>query len=191
MGTKIRAAKTSLVAAFLAAGGTAAAKAAPSASAPHSPSRAGVANPLHHYVKITWGDALIRFLKLDGFPAYLKIDNFAQLTNYYKDALLSDAATLHDAWPSKISPLLDLYQKANGGLLSGILIGLEQYFKLEDKEALFTYLYGTPGALEAYSKLEDFWNALQTVGSDEKKSAFDYFQKLTGISELPAVQYGD
>jgi len=192
MGKKIRAAKASLVAAFLAAGGTAAAKATPANAAAHTPNATGASSPLIHYDKTTplmWGDALIRFLKLDGFPSYLKVDGFAALTNYYKVALMSDAAALYEAWPSKVSSLLDLYHKADAGPLSGILIGLDQYLKFENKAPLADYLK-TEDGLNAYLKFQDFFGALQAVARQDEKgpSALGYFIKLSGISYLPAVQ---
>ncbi len=117
MGRKMRAAKASLVAAFLAAGGAATAKAVPAGTAKP-------ANTIGGSSAISWGDPLIRFLKLDGFPAYLKIDGFAQLAQYYKLHLLADTATLYDKYPDQVAGLLDLYHKADAGPLSGILIGL-------------------------------------------------------------------
>jgi hypothetical protein len=195
MGRKICAAKASLVAAFLASSGAATAKsvaAADPASVPGAASPSSAADPLGAFfpkakLPVSWGDPLIRFLKLDGFPAYLKVDDFARLTHYYKAALLSDAAVLYDAWPSKIQSLLDVYQKADAGLLAGILIGLEQYNKYGDEETLLEYLQN-PAALDAYIKWQEFFDALRTVGREENGgSAFEYFYKLTGIRELPAV----
>src|SRR5204862_424840 len=140
MGRKIRAAKASLVAAFVAAGGAATAKSVSAASAaePSAP----VAS------QVNWGDQLVRFLKLDGFPAYFKVDEFAQLAQFYKASLLSDASALYYKYPDQVSALLDLYQKADAGPLSGILIGLETYWKADDIQPLLDYLK-TPGALDA------------------------------------------
>lgn len=43
--------------------------------------------------------------------------------------------------------------------------------------------------MDAYIKFRDFFNALQTVGRDEKNGgAFEFFVKETGIPEPPAVQ---
>jgi hypothetical protein len=180
MGRKIRAAKASLVAAFLAAGGAAAAKAVPAATTPGSLTISGS----------TWGDdPVTRFLKLDGFPAYLKIDGFASLTQYYKDALMGDGSTLYLKYEDQVSGLLDLYQKADGGPLGGLLAALEQYYKHQDSGPLLDYLK-TEAGMDAYLKFEDFFGALETVArADEGGStALEYFQKLTGIAGLPAVQ---
>lgn len=178
MGKKIRAAKASLVAAFLAAGGAATAESvSANAAAPPRPTSGGSS--------LTWGDPLIRFLKLDGFPAYLKVRGSAQLAQFYKPQLLADVAMLYDKWRPQVDDLLALYHKANAGPLSGILIGLEQYNKNKNIEPLLGYLK-TPGAMDAYIKFEDFFAALQKVGREG--GAFEFFSKETGISGLPAVQ---
>ncbi len=180
MGKKIRAAKASLVAAFVAAGGATAAKAEPTSSAASGETIEAVS-------AVSWGDQLIRFLKLDGFPAYMKIDEFAQLGQFYKEQLVSDAATLYDKWPDQVSDLLSLYIKGDAGPLAGILIGLEQYNKDQNIEPLLDYLK-TPGAMDAYVKFESFFSALQ---HDAREGAFQFFWKETGIAVVPAVQFGD
>ncbi len=126
-----------------------------------------------------WGDPLVRFLKLDGFPAYLKSDGFAQ---YYKDrTYLAQLSDLYQKDQSQVEDLLALYHKVNAGPLEGILIGLEQYYKQDqDVGALRDYLKA-PGAMEAYLKFETFLSALQ----DEAPLAFDSFLKLTGIAGDP------
>lgn len=186
MGKKIRAAQASLVAAFLAAGGAAATSGAKAAPA---------ANP--GPVQINWGDQLVRFIKLDGFPAYLKIDGFAALTQYYKEQILSDASALYVKYGQKVYDVLSYYQKADGGPLSGILIGLEQFYKEKNIEPLLSYIKETPGAMDAYIKYDEFIGELQGVARDDAakgaSSALDYYVKLTGIDvgiegQLPAVQ---
>jgi hypothetical protein len=181
MGRKIQAAKASLVAAFLAAGGATAAKAA-------SPGPS----------QINWGDQLVRFIKFDGFPAYMKVDGFEALTQFYKEQILSDASTLYVKYDQKIHDVLAYYNKANGGLLSGILIGLEQFYKEKNIQPLLDYLKETPGAVDAYVKYDGFIEALQAVArsDDGKPSALDYYIKLSGIDvgidgQLPAVQSTD
>lgn len=67
----------------------------PDTSASSATGRPAKAGPASHAVKarssaarsntggtLEWGSALVRFLKLDGFPAYLKVENFTQ---YYKE----------------------------------------------------------------------------------------------------------
>jgi hypothetical protein len=191
MGRKIRAAKASLVAAFLAASGAATAKAMHSSASKPS-------NTIGGSVNVNWGDQLVRFMKLDGFPAYLKVDGFEALTQFYKASLLGDAAALYDKYPNKINDVLSYYNKANGGSLSGILIGLEQFYKDKNIEPLLDYVKDTPGAMDAYIKFDGFVGALQGVArSDEgAPSALDYYMKLTGIDvgidgQLPAVQSAD
>lgn len=112
MGRKIRAAKASLVAAFLATSGAATAKAM------HS-SAARPANTIGGAAAVNWGDPVIRFLKLDGFADYLKLDGSAQLAMFYKEQLLSDTASLYDKWMPQVNDLLALYHKASGGPLEG------------------------------------------------------------------------
>lgn len=174
MGKKIRAAKASLVAVFLAAGGTAAAKAVPASSA-------RPANTIGGAAAINWGDPLIRFLKLDGFPAYLKIDGFAQLAQFDKSSLLSDAAVLYQKCALQVDDLLALYHKADAGPLTGILIGLEQFYKEDTMQPLLDYLNNTPGAMDAYLKFENFFSALRENAS----GAFQFFYKETGIAGNP------
>jgi hypothetical protein len=179
MGRKIRAAKASLVAAFLAAGGAATAKAMHASSARPAATIGGAAS-------INWGDPLIRFLKLDGFPAYLKLDGFAQMAQYYKDQLISDAGVLYDKYPSQVADLLGLYHKADAGPLNGILIGLETYYKEQNIQPLLDYLK-MPGAMDAYLKFEGFFSALQAVNR-EGQGAFQFFYKETGIAGNPLGQ---
>jgi hypothetical protein len=179
MGRKIRAAKASLVAAFLAAGGAATAKSVASPGAEPALTIGGT---------VAWGDPVIRFLKLDGFPAYLKIDGFAQLAQYYKPQLIADASTLYLKFEDQVGDLLALYDKADAGPLAGILIGLERYYKDGDKETLLDFLK-TPANMDAYVKFEGFFDALRAVGrEDENGGAFELFVKETGIPALPAVQ---
>ena len=173
MGRKIRAAKASLVAAFVAAGGAAAVNAAHPASAQPT-NAASVAS-------IQWGDQLIRFLKLDGFPDYLKTDDSAQLALFYKERLLPDAAMLYTKYGSQVSDVLALYHKADGGPLNGILVGLEQFYKEQNIQPLLDYLK-TPGAMEAYLKFEGFFSVLQKAAPD---GAFQFFYKETGIAGNP------
>lgn len=178
MGRKIRAAQTSLVAAFVAAGGAAAAGAVPGKSA----------QPARHTATVTfinWGDPLIRFWKLDGFSSYFKYDGFAQLAQYYKVSLLRDAATMYDKWRPQVSDLLDLYHKAGAGPLAGILIGLETFYKEDGNvKPLLDYLK-TPGAMDAFVKFEKFFSALQTVSREDGNDAFSFFVKMTGIAGNP------
>ena len=176
MGKKIRAAKASLVAVFLAAGGAGTAKAVQTHTA-------RPANTIGGSSAVSWGDPVIRFLKLDGFPAYLKIDGFAQLAQYYKAQLLSDTATLYLKYEEPVAGVLDLYQKANAGPLTGILVGLEQYYKEDNLQPLQDYLK-TPGAMDAYLKFESFFSALQAVDTDGQ-GAFGFFYKETGIAGNP------
>ena len=138
---------------------------------------------------INWGDPLIRFLKLDGFPAYLKLDGFAQMAQYYKDQLISDAGVLYDKYPSQVADLLGLYHKADAGPLSGILIGLETYYKEQNIQPLLDYLK-MPGAMDAYLKFEGFFSALQAVNR-EGQGAFQFFYKETGIAGNPLGQSTD
>lgn len=175
MGRKIRAAKASLAAAFLAASGAAAAKAVPGHAARPALTIGGKT--------VSWGDPLVRFLKLDGFPAYLKVDGFAQLALYYKDALVTGAATLYVKDADPVAGLLDMYQKANAGPLSGILIGLEQYYKEKNSDALFEYIKSEDG-MANYLKFESFFSALQNDAPD----AFQFFYKETGIAGNPLEQ---
>jgi hypothetical protein len=180
MGKKLRAAKASLVAAFLAAGGAAAAE---GVSASAAPAATISGQP------VSWGDPLIRFLRLDGFPAYLKVGGFTQLAQFYKVSLLADAATLYEKWGDRVGDLLSLYQKADSGPLAGILIGLEQYNKAQDSTELLEFLK-SPGGLDAYAKFENFFSALQQ-SAREKGGALEFFETETGIVDVPAVQTGD
>ncbi len=176
MGKKIRAAKASLVAAFLAAGGAA------TATGMHSTSQK--TNTTWRAGTINWGDQLIRFMKLDGFPSYMKIDGSAQLAQFYKEQLLVDAAALYEKWRPAVDDLLALYQKANAGPLDGILIGLEQFYKYNETQPLLDYIK-TEDGLANYMKFESFFSALQAVDRDKQGGAFDFFVKMTGISGNP------
>ena len=181
MGRKIRAAQASLVATFLAAGGAATAKAM------HAKSAAGKAITING-ASINWGDQLIRYIKLDGFPSYFKVDNFAQLAQYYKAQLLSDAATLYFKYSEDVNNVLALYQKADGGPLTGILIGLEQYNKAQNAQPLIEYLKADKSNLDNYFKFFKVYNDLTQVAraDGEKGSALDFYIKLTGISSVPS-----
>ncbi|MHB8696058.1 MAG: hypothetical protein ACYDHH_33010 [Solirubrobacteraceae bacterium] len=183
MGKKVRAAKASLVAAFLAAGGAATAKAVTAGAAPANTGGRAAASA-------NWGDPLIRFLKLDGFPAYLKLEGFAQLAQYYKEQLLTDTATLYDKWRPQVDDLLALYQKADAGPLTGILVGLETFYKEQNIQPLLDYLK-TPGAMDAYLKFEGFFSALRAVAAKEGPSAFQFFYKETGIVGNPVGELTD
>jgi hypothetical protein len=179
MGKKIRAAKASVVAAFLAAGGAATATGMHASAAKTTNTIGGTS--------VNWGDPLIRFLKLDGFPSYLKIDGFAQLTQFYKGALLDDAAALYNKAPEQVAGLLDLYQKANAGPLNGILIGLEQFSKFNKVQPLADYVKTDEG-LANYVKFEDFFSALRAVDGDKQGGALDFFIKETGITSVPSIE---
>jgi hypothetical protein len=181
MGRKIRAAQASLVATFLAAGGAATAKAMHSSSARPANTIGGVS--------VNWGDQMIRFLKLDRFPAYLKYDGSAQLAMYDKVRLISDTETLYLKYGDKVGGVLDLYSKGNNDALAGALTALEQYWKQDDQKSFYDWIK-TPGALDVYLKYEDFYSALQAVakGDGENGSALDFYQKETGIMGVPAVQ---
>jgi hypothetical protein len=172
MGKKIRAAKASLVAAFLAAGGGAAATA----------SNAQAKNP--GPPSVSWGDPMIRFLKLDGFPAYIKFDGFAQLANFYKERLVSDVSALYLKYEDQTAALLDIYQKDHTQL-TGILIGLETYYKEQNIEPLLSYLK-QPGAQDAYVKFWTVLNDLQAISGRE--GAFGFFMNETGILADPLQQ---
>jgi hypothetical protein len=177
MGKKIRAAQASLVATFLAAAGTAAAKAAPQSSlSSNAPTGS----------QINWGDQFIRFLKLDGFPAYYKVDGFAQLAQYYKLRLLTDTATMYLKYGDDVNNLLSLYYKANAGPLDGLLVGLEQYNKADNEQPLLDYLK-VEGNLENYSKFQKVYTDLTEVARSDKTggSALEFFQKMTGIVDVP------
>ncbi len=178
MGKKIRVAQASLVATFLAASGAATAKAFHAKSAGKTATIGG---------SINWGDQLIRYLKLDGFPAYLKFVGFEQLTQYYKAQLLFDAAALYQKHELDVNNALALYQKADGGPLAGILIGLEQYNKAQNAQPLTDYLK-IKGNLDNYVKFQKVYNDLAEVArSDgENGSALDYYIKLTGIASVPS-----
>jgi hypothetical protein len=182
MGRKVKAAKASLVAAFLAAGGAAAtAKAGSSSNAQTSGSTAS-ATAVNG--SLEWGSALVRFLKLDGFPAYLKIDNFA---DYYKLLSVDELSVFYDKNRDPVDGVLALYQKggtAQGSMLEGILIGLEQYFKYDNRDVLFNFVKGED-ALAAYQKFATFYGALEKGAPD----ALSFFQKETGINGVPAVQF--
>jgi hypothetical protein len=182
MGKKIRAAQASLVATFLAAGGATAAKAMHAGSA-------RPANTIGGSSAINWGDQLIRYLKLDGFPAFLKVDGFAQLAQFYKEQLLSDAATMYLKFGDDVSNVLTLYQKADAGPLAGILIGLEQYNKAQNAQPLLDYLK-IKGNLDNYVKFQKVYFDLAQVarGDEEKGSALDFYIKLTGISSVPSPE---
>jgi hypothetical protein len=174
MGRKIRAAKASLVAAFVAAGGaTAATTSARTTAAPNQAA-----------ATINWGDPLVRFLKLDGFPAYLKIDGFTQ---YYKMLSTPDAlqelSNFYDKWRPAVDDVLSLYHKASGGSLEGILIGLEQYFKYDDIQPLLSYIKGEDAA-QAYFKFETFLGYLK----QDAPNAFQFFLKETSIAGDPLAQ---
>ena len=175
MGKKIRAAKASLVAAFLAAGGTAAATA----------TKAKAANP--GPAQVSWGDPLIRFWKLDGFADYFKYDGFAQLANFYKPQLIADASAMYDKYLKDTSALLDIYQKDHTQL-TGILIGLETYYKEKNIEPLLSFLE-QPGAQDAYFKFWSVMNDLQAISGRE--GAFGFFIKETGIVADPLQRSTD
>lgn len=176
MGKKIQAAKASLVAAFLAAGGGAVAKSL--ATPPAAPAAAAASAS-----DVSLGDQLVRFLKLDGFPAYLKASDFAQLENFYKPQLVATAGDLYFKYDSAVEGVLSLYQKANAGPLTGILIGLEKYWKQDDLKPLLDYLK-EPGAMDSYVKFQTFFSALSSV-SPQSGGAFEFFVKMTGIQGDP------
>jgi hypothetical protein len=188
MGRKIGTAKASLVAAFLAAGGAAATANANAGTASQPrvssrPAHAGGSDPFTRYSKIemSWGSALLRFLKLDGFPAYLKVTDFAQ---YYKLLSLEELSEFYVKDAAQVDGVLALYHKGgtrSGSLLEGILIGLEQYLKYDNKEPLLNFLKADDAQV-AYLKFEEFFTALQR----DAKDAFSFFQKETGITSLPA-----
>jgi hypothetical protein len=182
MGKKIRAAQASLVATFLAAGGAATAKAMHAKAA-------RPANTIGGSSAINWGDQLVRFMKLDGFPAYLKFDGFAQLAQFYKEQILNDAATLYLKYSDDVANVLSLYQKADAGPLAGILIGLEQFNKAQNAQPLLDYLK-IKGNLENYVKYDKWFTDLQAVArSDgEKGSALDFYAKMTGIASVPSPE---
>jgi hypothetical protein len=179
MGRKARAAKASLVAAFLAAGGAAAtAKAGPASVAAKARANAAHSNTGG---TLEWGSALVRFLKLDGFPAYFKVDNFAE---YYKLLSLPELSDFYAKDTSAIIGVLDLYQKAGtaqGSLLEGILVGLEQYWKYDNSDVLLNF-FKEEGALDAYDKYRDFFLAMERDAQD----AFSFYVKMTGIAGVPA-----
>jgi hypothetical protein len=181
MGKKIRAAQASLVATFLAAGGAATAKAMHSTSA-RPANTVGSAS-------INWGDQLVRFMKLDGFPAFMKIDGFAQLAQFYKDQLLSDAAALYMKYPDDVANVLALYQKADGGPLAGILVGLEQFYKEQNAQPLLDYLK-IKGNIDNYVKYDKWFTDLQAVARSDgdKGSALDFYIKMTGIAAVPSPE---
>jgi len=187
MGRKIRAAKASLVAAFLAAGGAAAAR---TVSSP--PSAQGATRAQVDPTAVEWGDQLISFMKLDGYPMYLKVDDFAALQNYYKPQLITDATELYNKDGTHVADVLELYKKANAGPLTGILIGLEQFYKYDKLKPLLDYLDTTPGAYDAYAKFQNFLTDLQVVSEDQKDGgAFGFFNKLTGIAGDPLEEATD
>ena len=182
MGKKIRAAKASLVAAFLAAGGAA------TATGMHS-SSTKAANTIGG-TSVNWGDPLIRFVKLDGFPDFMKERGSEQLAQFVKGELLSDAATLYFKYPDQVAGLLDLYQKANAGPLNGILIGLEQFFKYDKQQPMLDYLKSEDG-LANYGKFQDFFSALRAVDGEKQGGALGFFIKETGISGAPSFENTD
>jgi len=171
MGRKIQAAKASLVAAFLAASGGVAAKAV---AAPASDPAAASAT-----TSVSWGDPLMRFVKLDGFPAFWKAQDFAQLDNFYKPQLPASLADLYFKYDDQVNDVLALFQKADQGSLGGIITGLEQFYKEDNIKPLLDTLK-EQGALDAYVKFESFYSAMRQV-SPEGGGALEYFQKLTGI----------
>jgi hypothetical protein len=180
MGRKIRAAKASLVAAFLATGGAAATAKAGSTS--HSVKSAGASSASASRDTLQWGHSLVRFLKLDGFPAYLKVDGFA---DYYKLLSLDELTSFYSKDTVQVDAVLALYQKAgtaNGSLLESMLNGLEQYWKY-DKAAPLEAFFKQDGALDAYNKFTDFYFALEQDAVD----AFAFFQKETGITGIPEI----
>jgi hypothetical protein len=173
MGRKIQATKASLVAAFLAASGGAIAKTLVNPTpAPAAVSATGVA----------WGDQLVRFIKLDGFPAFYKSPDSAALENFYKPQLIESASSLYLKYGDAVNDVLALYQKADGGPLTGILSGLETYWKVHNIQPLLDYLKA-PGAMDAYFKFQTFFSALQSVSPEG--GAFDFFVKVTGIQGDP------
>ena len=180
MGRKIRAAKASLVAAFVAAGGAAAAGAVPGKSTHLARHTATAAE----FIK--WGDPLIRFVKLDGFPSYLKLDGSEQLAMFSKDALLRDTAAMYFKYSPQVDDLLSLYHKANAGPLSGILIALETYWKGDQSLKTLVDSLNSAGLMDSYVK---FWGALdafqKVAPADGGASAFSFFVKETGIAGNP------
>jgi hypothetical protein len=167
MGRKLNAAKASIVAAFVAAGGATAAQANSTASS-----------------QINWGDQLIRFMKLDGMPAYFKGGGFAQLANYYKERLLIDAAALYQKYDKQVSDVLALYDKDKTEL-RGILIGLEQYYKEKNIEPLLNFVKDE-SAHAAYVKFQTFLSAMKEVSTEG--GAFEFFYKETGILGDPLIR---
>jgi hypothetical protein len=184
MGKKIRAAQASLVATFLAAAGAGAAKAAPQSSA--KPDSSGDPAAIH------WGDQLIRFLKIDGFPAYFKYAGFAQLAQFYKERLLTDTAAMYFKYRDDVNNFLTLYQKAEAGPLTGLLFGLEQYNKADDAQPLLDYLK-EKGNLDNYAKFQKVYLDLAEVarGDEGAGSALEFFQKVTGIVTVPDFESTD
>jgi len=181
MGRKARAARASLVAAFLATGGAAAtAKAGQASHAARAGARAARANT---GAGLEWGSPLARFIKLDGFPAYLKIENFAQ---YYKFLSLSELSDFYAKDTSAIIGVLDLYKKggtANGSLLEGVLAGLEQYWKYDKADELLNFIK-RDDAMDAYLKYRDFFVAME----QDAKDTFTFYSKTTGIEGIPFLE---
>jgi len=177
MGNKLRAAKTSLVVAFLAAGGAAGATSAKSTS-PGANTVGGRS--------IGWNDPLIRFLKLDGLSSYLKVRSSAALALSFKAQLESDAADLYQKYPSQVAGVLALYQKA--GTLDQMLKGLEAVFKDNNPALLTAYLKSSAG-LENFVKFDSFLGALAAVDPGPH-GAFAFWLKNTGSSSDALQELG-
>jgi len=177
MGKKLRAAKTSLVVAFLAAGGAASATGAKSSSA--GTNTAGERS-------VGWNDPLVRFLKLDGLASYLKVRSSSALALSYKAQLESDAAELYQKYPSQVAGVLALYQKA--GTLDQMLKGLEAVFKDNNAGPLTSYLKSSAG-LESFIKFDEFLGALAAVDPGPH-GAFAFWLKNTGASSNALQELG-
>lgn len=180
MGRKIQAAKASLVAAFLAASGAVAERAL--ATPAGDPAAASATTD------VSWGDPLLRFVKLDGFSAFWKAQDFAALENFYKPQLTDSAAQLYIKFNDQVTDVLDLYKKVDQGPLGGIVTGLEQFYKFDKLQPLLDTLK-EPGAADAYIKFQSFYKAMGQV-SPEGGGALEFFQKATGILGDP-LAHGD
>ena len=64
------------------------------------------------------------------------------------------------------------------------MIGLEQYFRYDNKDPLFNFIKGED-ALDAYQMFATFFGALD----EGAPNPLSFFIKETGITDVPAVQF--
>ena len=134
---------------------------------------------------VSWGDPLLRFIKLDGFPSFWKAQDFAALANFYKPQLTASVADLYFKYDDQVNDVLALYQKADQGPLGRHPDRARAVLEARRNIKPLLDTLKEPGAMDAYIKFNDFYKAMGQV-SPEGGGALEFFQKATGILGVPA-----